>query len=67
MIDHENIKVKVEKSVGGTQIMEKEVPSRQTFISCNGGSLIIRHLKSGLAEDLEISWPAKILRMGRLA
>lgn len=47
--------------------MEKEVSSWQTFISCNGGSLIIRHLKSGLAEDLEISWPAKILRMGRLA
>ena len=63
MIDHENIKIKVEKSAEGIQIMGKEVPSWQTFISCNGGSLIIRHLKSGLAEDLEIPWPAKLKRI----
>ncbi len=43
--------------------MGKEVPSWQTFISCNGGNLIIRHLKSGLAEDLEIPWPAKLKRI----
>lgn len=29
--------------------MGKTVPSWQTFIGCNGGSLIIRHLKSGRA------------------
>ncbi len=43
--------------------MGKAVPSWQTFISCSGGSLIIRHLKSGLAEDLEIPWPAKLKRI----
>lgn len=43
--------------------MGKEVPSWQTLISCNGGNLIIRHLKSGLAEDLEIPWPAKLKRI----
>lgn len=43
--------------------MGKAVPSWQTFISCNGGSLIIRHLKNGLAEDLEIPWPAKLKRI----
>lgn len=34
--------------------MGKIVPDWQTFIRCNGNDLIIRHLKSGLAEDLEI-------------
>ena len=63
MIDHENIKSKVEKSAGGIQIMGNAAPSWQTFISCNGGGLIIRHLKSGLAEDLEIPWPAKLKRI----
>lgn len=43
--------------------MGKTVPSWQTFIGCNGGSLIIRHLKSGRAEDLEIPWPAKLKRI----
>lgn len=40
--------------------MEKKVSDWQTFIRCNGGRLIIRHLKSGLAENLEIPWPAKL-------
>lgn len=40
--------------------MGKKVPDWQTFIRCNGGDLIIRHLKSGLAEDLEIPWPEKL-------
>lgn len=40
--------------------MGKIVPAWQTFINCNGKSLIIRHLKNGLAEDLEIPWPKKI-------
>lgn len=43
--------------------MGKEVPSWQTFVSCNGGGIIIRHLKSGLAENLEIPWPAKLKRI----
>lgn len=43
--------------------MGNAAPSWQTFISCNGGGLIIRHLKSGLAEDLEIPWPAKLKRI----
>ena len=43
--------------------MGKEVPSWETFISCNSGSLIIRHLKSGLEEDLEIPWPTKLKRV----
>lgn len=34
--------------------MGKAASSWQAFISCNGSSLIIRHLKSGLTEDLEI-------------
>lgn len=40
--------------------MGKIVPDWQTFIRCDGGDLIIRHLKSGLAEDLEIPWPEKL-------
>lgn len=40
--------------------MGKIVPDWQTFIRCDGGALIIRHLKSGLAEDLEIPWPQKL-------
>ena len=40
--------------------MGKIVPDWQTFICCKGGHLIIRHLKSGLAEDLEIPWPEKL-------
>lgn len=40
--------------------MGKIVPDWQTFISCSGGHLVIRHLKSGLAEDLEIPWPKKL-------
>lgn len=40
--------------------MGKIVPDWQTFIRCNGNDLIIRHLKSGLAEDLEIPWPQKL-------
>ena len=43
--------------------MGKTVPDWQTFISCKGDNLIIRHLKSGLAEDLEIPWPTKLKRM----
>ena len=43
--------------------MGKKVPGWQTSISCNGGSLIIRHLKIGLAEDLEIPWPEKLKRI----
>lgn len=43
--------------------MGREVPNWQTFISCNGGSLTIRHLKSGLAEDLEVPLPAKLKRI----
>ena len=43
--------------------MGKKVPDWQTFIRCNGGCLVIRHLKSGLAEDLEIPWPAKLKSM----
>jgi hypothetical protein len=62
-MDHENIKIKVGKLAGGIQIMGKAASSWQAFISCNGSSLIIRHLKSGLAEDLEIPWPAKLKRI----
>ena len=40
--------------------MGKIVPSWQTYISCNGDHLVIRHLKSGLAEDLEIPWSKKL-------
>lgn len=40
--------------------MGKIVPDWQTFICCDGSNLIIRHLKSGLAEDLEIPWPQKL-------
>ena len=40
--------------------MGKIVPDWQTFICCKGGHLIIRHLKSGLAEDLEIPWPERL-------
>ena len=43
--------------------MGKTVPSWQTFINCANGSLIIRHLKEGLAEDLEIPWPSKLTRL----
>ena len=43
--------------------MGKAASSWQAFISCNGSSLIIRHLKSGLAEDLEIPWPEKLKRI----
>ena len=43
--------------------MEKKVPDWQTFIRCNGGHLIIRHLKSGLAENLETPWPTKLKGM----
>ena len=46
--------------VGGTSLMGKTVPDWQTFIRCDGGHLIIRHLKSGLAENLEIPWPEKL-------
>lgn len=40
--------------------MGKIVPDWQTFIRCNKNNLVIRHLKSGLAEDLEIPWPQKL-------
>lgn len=40
--------------------MGKSVPSWQTYITCLNGSLLIRHLKKGLAEDLEIPWPSKL-------
>lgn len=40
--------------------MGKTVPDWQTFIQCTGATLTIRHLKSGLAEDLEIPWPEKL-------
>lgn len=40
--------------------MGKIVPAWQTFINCNGSCLTIRHLKNGLAEDLEIPWPKKL-------
>lgn len=40
--------------------MGKIVPDWQTYIRCNGGNLIIRYFKSGLAEDLEIPWPKKL-------
>ena len=40
--------------------MGKIVPDWQTFINCIGGSLTIRHLKDGLAENLEIPWPKKL-------
>lgn len=43
--------------------MGKIVPAWQTFINCNGRSLIIRHLKNGLAEDLEIPWPKKLMEI----
>lgn len=40
--------------------MGKPVPSWQTFISCTGRSVTVRHLKEGLAEDLEIPWPKRL-------
>lgn len=40
--------------------MGNTVPDWQTFIRCSGGKLIIRHLKQGLAKNLEIPWPAKL-------
>ena len=43
--------------------MGKTVPSWQTYINCVKGSLIIRHLKEGLAEDLEIPWPSKLTHL----
>lgn len=43
--------------------MGKAVPSWQTYINCTNGSLIIRHLKKGLAEDLEIPWPSKLIHL----
>lgn len=43
--------------------MGKTVPSWQTYINCTNGSLKIRHLKEGLAEDLEIPWPSKLIRL----
>lgn len=43
--------------------MGKIVPGWQTYINCTNGSLKIRHLKEGLAEDLEIPWPSKLIRL----
>ena len=43
--------------------MGKIVPDWQTAIRCHGDTLIVRHLKNGLAEDLEIPWPKKLKRI----
>lgn len=43
--------------------MGKKVPDWQTWINCTNGSLKIRHLKEGLAEDLEIPWPSKLTHL----
>lgn len=40
--------------------MGKTVPDWQTFLRCTGGNLVIRHLKDGLAEDLEVPWPKSL-------